>query len=114
MAPSALFVIDIQKLMLGHPKTEIPHAQRIREAATSILVVARSSIDRSRKLGREPALSIVVVQHEESPESGPLVRGTESWEVVFPPRDGDVGEQLVSKTDGKDIESPITIHTSHL
>jgi hypothetical protein len=101
MAPTALFVIDLQKSMLGHPKTEIPHAQRIHEAAISILSNARSSINKSRKAGQNPYLSIVVVQHEEEPESGDLVKDTEPWEVVFPPRDGDDLERIVHKTDGE-------------
>jgi hypothetical protein len=101
MAPTALFVIDIQKSMLGISETEVPHAQRLREAATSILSKARSSIDASRNAGEELALEIIVVQHEEDAGSGPLVRGTEAWEVVFPSRAGDTSERLVSKTDGR-------------
>lgn len=101
MAPTALFVIDIQKFLLGHQKTEIPQAQRIFEAATSILSKARSSIDASREKSQEPTLNIIIIQHEEGPESGSLVRGTEPWEVVFPPQEGDAAERLVSKTDGK-------------
>jgi nicotinamidase-related amidase len=107
MAPTALFVIDIQKFMLGNTKSEIPHAQRIRGAATSILSKARSSMEESRNAREEPKLSIIVVQHEEGPESGDLVRGTEPWEVVFPPRKGDAAERLVSKTDSGEIESLI-------
>jgi hypothetical protein len=101
MAPTALFVVDLQKSMLGHPKTEIPHAQRIYEAASSILSKARSSINESRKAEQKPYLSVVVVQHEEEPESGDLVKNTEPWEVVFPPREGDDSERIVHKTDGE-------------
>jgi len=105
MAPTTLFVIDIQKAMAENAKTEIPHAKRIREAATSILDKARSSIDASRHSGKEPILSIVVVQHEEQPEEGPLVRGAEPWELVFPCRNGDKAERLVSKTHADTFES---------
>jgi hypothetical protein len=93
MAPTALFVVDIQRGLLDIPKTKIPHAERIRKVATIILAKARSSIDGSRNIGEEPRLSIVVIQHEEGTESG-----TEPWELVFPPREGDATERLVSKS----------------
>jgi nicotinamidase-related amidase len=73
---SALFVIDIQKDLASDDKTEIPHAERIRDAGEQILEVARG-------IAADPKPIIVFVQHEESPESGPLVKGSKPWELVF-------------------------------
>lgn len=98
MARTALFVIDIQVDLAQDSKTEIPHAKRIREAGTAILSQARTSIDVSRANGQRPDLNIVVVQHEEKPEDGVLVRGSKPWEVVFNYRENDAAERLVSKT----------------
>lgn len=94
MPACALFVIDIQVALARTAATEIPHAERIRDRATQILDKARSANDASEG-GK--AIAVVVVQHEESAESGDLQRGTAAWELVCPPR---VDEQLVSKTVG--------------
>ncbi|KAM0416979.1 hypothetical protein ACHAPT_013003 [Fusarium lateritium] len=96
MAPpsSALFVIDIQHDLVGDPKTEIPHAARIRDAGEVILSAAR---DISKTSGTQPPL-IVFVQHEEAPEDGSLIKGTEPWKLVFEPRMTDDREILVPKT----------------
>lgn len=99
MPRTALFVIDIQHSLAADPATEIPHASRLRAAATTVLTRARAAIDASRSRGQEPGLEIVVVQHEEPPEKGPLVKETQAWGLVFPPREGDVLECLVGKRD---------------
>jgi hypothetical protein len=98
MAPTALFVIDIQ-VELARASTEIPHAKRIRDSAEAILAKARAGIDTARSSERQPELEIIIVQHEESPE-GSLVRGSEAWELVFPPG---AGERLVEKDVGGSI-----------
>lgn len=94
MGRTALFVIDIQNEMAGNAKTEIPTADRIREAGTKILETSRGLVAPS---GTQPAL-IVFVQHEEKPENGSLVRGTEPWKLVFNPNEGAKDEILVAKT----------------
>jgi nicotinamidase-related amidase len=97
MSRIALFVIDIQVELAQDPKTEIPHARRIREAGELILSKARSIIDTARANRQHPNLEIVIVQHEEKAEDGTLVRGSQPWKVIFPPREGDDVERLVSK-----------------
>ncbi|KAF4961472.1 hypothetical protein FGADI_222 [Fusarium gaditjirri] len=87
---SALFVIDIQKDLASDDKTEIPHAERIRDAGEQILKVARG-------IAADPKPIIVFVQHEESPESGPLVKGSKPWELVFENDPNNTRELLVSK-----------------
>ncbi|KAF4415595.1 KGD2-2-oxoglutarate dehydrogenase complex E2 component [Fusarium acutatum] len=87
---SALFVIDIQKSLASDDKTEIHHAERIRDAGEQILEIARG-------LAADPKLIIVFVQHEESPESGPLVKGSKPWELVFENDPNNTRELLVSK-----------------
>ncbi|RKL15186.1 Dihydrolipoyllysine-residue succinyltransferase component of 2-oxoglutarate dehydrogenase complex, mitochondrial [Fusarium oxysporum] len=87
---SALFVIDIQKDLAFDDKTEIPHAERIRDAGEQILEVARG-------IAADPKPIIVFVQHEESPESGPLVKGSKPWELVFENDPNNTRELLVSK-----------------
>ncbi|WAO87772.1 Isochorismatase domain-containing protein [Fusarium falciforme] len=96
MAPpnSALFVIDIQHDLAGDPKTEIPHAARIRDAGEVILSAARGI---SQTEGAQPPL-IVFVQHEEAPEEGPLVKGSDPWKLVFEPQTNNSREILVPKT----------------
>ncbi|KAM5352051.1 hypothetical protein ACJ41O_004774 [Fusarium nematophilum] len=91
---SALFVVDIQHDLATDPKTKIPHAARIRNAGEKILGAARGIADAYRA----PSPLIVFVQHEETPESGPLVRGTEPWKLVFEPDTTNDREILVSKT----------------
>ncbi|ORY18337.1 Isochorismatase-like protein [Clohesyomyces aquaticus] len=102
MSRTGLFVIDIQADMASDPSTEIPHASRIRDAATQILAKARTTIDSARAKNENPGLRIVFVQHEEQPEEGPLVKGTMAWELVFKPREG---EEIVGKTTRDTFES---------
>ncbi|KAF2850674.1 Isochorismatase hydrolase [Plenodomus tracheiphilus IPT5] len=97
MARTALFVIDLQADLAQNPQTEIPHAERIREAGTAILSRAREAIDLARSNRKDPGLEIVFVQHEEHAEKGPLIKGSRPWELVFKPRDRDSSERLVSK-----------------
>ena len=97
MPRTALFAIDIQVELAQNAATEIPHADRIREAGTSILQRARQAIDSACEEGRVPDLEIVFVQHEESAEKGPLVKGSKAWELVFKPRDDNKWERLVEK-----------------
>jgi len=106
MSRTALFVIDIQIDMAQDPKTEIPHARRIREAGAEILNRARSAIDNARTNNREPNLEIVIVQHEEKPADGPLVKGSEPWKLIFDPRQSDDAERVVSKSVRKLHHSP--------
>lgn len=91
---TALFVIDIQNDLATDPKTRVPHAERIRIAGDKILATARAIL---RGKSENPPTIIVFVQHEETPESGSLVRGSEPWKLVFEPQ-GDGPEILVSKT----------------
>ena len=100
MARSALFVIDIQKELVGNSATEIPTADRLREAVTALLERARKAIDASRTDGKTPPLEIVFVQHEEDSPEG-LMRGSQQWELFFEPRKDDQYERLVAKTTGK-------------
>ncbi|KAK3303042.1 Isochorismatase-like protein [Chaetomium strumarium] len=100
---TALFVIDIQNDLTTDPKTRIPHADRIRTAGTKILSVARARLDKNSPSSTHhtdvpPPALIVFVQHEERPEDGPLVRGSEAWKLVFEPRaDAPYYERLVGK-----------------
>jgi len=87
MANTALFVIDIQYSLAGDPATRMPHSERLCSAVTEVLKRAREA--------KEPPL-IVFVQHEETLESGDLVRGSKSWELVFKP-DEAKGDWLVDK-----------------
>ncbi|KAF4483480.1 KGD2-2-oxoglutarate dehydrogenase complex E2 component [Fusarium agapanthi] len=87
---SALFVIDIQKDLASDDKTEVPHAERIRDAGEQILEVARG-------IAADPKPIILFVQHEEPPESGPLVKGSKPWELVFENDPNNTRELLVSK-----------------
>jgi nicotinamidase-related amidase len=87
---SALFVIDIQKDLVSDPKTQIPHAERICRAGVDIL----SSV---RGIKTNPKPLVVFVQHEESPERGPLVKGTEPWKLFFENDPSNARERLVSK-----------------
>jgi len=96
MPRTALFVVDIQNELAGDPQTEIPHAARIRAAGDKILSAARN-LASSAPEGKQPAL-IVFVQHEERPEQGTLVNGSEPWKLVFNPHDGAKDEILVAKT----------------
>jgi len=101
MTRTVLLVIDIQAELAQDPKTEIPHARRIREAGNAILAKARAAIERARANRQRPSLDIVIVQHEEKPEVGTLVRGSKPWELVFTPREGDNAEWLISKHVGE-------------
>ncbi|KAM3439532.1 hypothetical protein NHJ13734_003697 [Beauveria thailandica] len=104
MPRTALFVIDIQNELAGHPQTEVPGAARIRAAGSQILRSSRALADAAAAAAatppdqqQKPALT-VFVQHEEKPESGTLVRGAEPWKLVFPPREDAADEILIAKT----------------
>jgi len=94
MPRTSLFVIDIQVDLAQDATTEIPHAARILEAGTSVLARARQAIDAACGV---PDVQIVFVQHEESAEKGPLVKGSKPWDLVFKPRDDNAWERLVAK-----------------
>ena len=96
MGRTALFVIDIQADLAQDPRTEIPHAARIRDVGTVILSKARTAIDNELSRGLDASLSIIIVQHHETPENGSLVKGSKPWELVFKPRNE--AERVVEKT----------------
>lgn len=98
---TALFVIDIQKDLAECPETQIPHTARILEAGNKIFSTARTILDVQRGKTETPPAIIVFVQHEEQPEKGPLVRGSDPWKLVFEPRAGVEEERLVAKSTRK-------------
>lgn len=105
MPRSALFVIDIQRELAHDPKTRIPHAERVCSASERILSAARGIIDAYRCREQQSPSIIVVVQHEEEPAKGNLVRGTEPWRLMFEPRDGVQEEVLIAKKTRNTFES---------
>ncbi|KAH6614405.1 Isochorismatase-like protein [Chaetomium sp. MPI-SDFR-AT-0129] len=105
---TALFVIDIQNDLATDPNTKIPHSDRIRAAGGKILSSARTALESNTQGGSRPSL-IVFVQHEESPESGSLVRGSEPWKLVFEPRAGSPKERLVPKSTRSTFESNLNL-----
>ena len=86
---TALFVIDIQNDLATDPKTRIPHAERINVAGKAILAAAR--------MQQGAPQIIIFVQHEEQPEDGPLVRGSDPWKLVFEPREDAPRERRIAK-----------------
>jgi nicotinamidase-related amidase len=106
MSRTALFVVDIQHALALSPSTSIPHARRIVDAGTSILAKARATIDAARSINKDSNVEIVIVQHEERPEQGNLQRGTQAWDLVFPPRENDGCERLVGKAVRTYLASP--------
>ncbi len=97
---TALFVVDIQNALAADPDTRIPAADRIRTVGRDILATAREVIDSYRAKGEPSPAIIVFVQHEESPDEGPLVKGSGPWELVFSPRENVAEEIRVAKTTG--------------
>ncbi|PYH40845.1 Isochorismatase hydrolase [Aspergillus saccharolyticus JOP 1030-1] len=110
MAPRrALFIIDIQKELAVDSKTRVPHADRVIASAEGILEAARSVIDSHRENNQLSPWAIYFIQHEDSPEKGTLVRGSEPWELAFTPR-VDVEEEIViAKKTGNTFESNPTL-----
>lgn len=98
MSRSALFVVDIQHELAKDPKTKIPHAERVCSAGDKILATARNIIDSYRDSAQPSPSMIVFVQHDEKPEDGTLVKGSEAWKLVYEPRPGVDEEILVAKT----------------
>ena len=96
---AALFVIDIQNDLATDPATRVPHADRIRGAGQRILDSARKVLDAESGTPDTPGTlaRIIFVQHEEKPDDGPLVRGSEPWKLVFEPRAGASRERVVPK-----------------
>ncbi|KIH89075.1 hypothetical protein SPBR_07887 [Sporothrix brasiliensis 5110] len=102
---TALFVIDVQAEMARDPATQIPHADRVVKAGEAILQAARRAIvnaSSSSSKDKTPSL-IVIVQHEEP--NGTLLRGSDAWQLVLPPRLGVETEILVAKTTQDTFES---------
>ncbi|KAM0342880.1 hypothetical protein ACHAPU_009084 [Fusarium lateritium] len=87
---SAFFVIDIQKDLANNPITQIPNAERIVHAGVNILKFLRGVTTYPKPL-------TVFVQHEERPDQGPLVKGTEPWKLCFENDSNNPREHLVSK-----------------
>jgi len=85
MSRTALFVIDIQHVLASNPSSRIPHAARIIDTGTKILASTRALIEHSHTHGSTPALEIITVQHEETPDKGNLQRSSKEWELAFPP-----------------------------
>ncbi|GKZ26774.1 hypothetical protein AbraCBS73388_003155 [Aspergillus brasiliensis] len=96
MPRSAIFVIDIQKHLAVDPETRVPQADRVIKASEEILQTARSIKDSN---GNSSDPLIVFVQHEETPNDGALVKGTEPWELVFHPRAEVEGDTFKSNRD---------------
>ncbi|KAL2161051.1 hypothetical protein VTH06DRAFT_8764 [Thermothelomyces fergusii] len=95
---AALFVIDIQNDLATDPATRIPDASRIISSGDKILSAARAVLQQAENdPDRSRLKTIVFVQHEEKPEDGPLVRGSDPWKLVFEPLPGDARERLVAK-----------------
>lgn len=113
MSRSALFVIDIQRELAQDPKTRIPHAERLCSASEKILAAARGVIDSYRSKDQRSPSVIVFVQHEERPDEGTLVRGTEPWKLVFEPRQGVEEEVLVAKTTRQCFPLRLYLRESH-
>ncbi|KAL2151754.1 hypothetical protein VTH82DRAFT_6852 [Thermothelomyces myriococcoides] len=76
-------------------------------AAEKIIAAARTALlDRSEDKSTDPSLStIVFVQHEEKPEDGPMVKGTDPWKLVFEPVPDNARERLVAKWTRDTFES---------
>lgn len=109
LSRTALFVIDIQNDLVTDPGTKIPHADRVLAAGASVLHAARVAAaysGDSENSRTTPDPLVVFVQHEEAPESGPLVWGSKAWELVFSPLTGcPEREIVVSKTARDTFES---------
>ncbi|OIW32915.1 Isochorismatase hydrolase [Coniochaeta ligniaria NRRL 30616] len=102
---TALFIIDIQNDLASDPETRIPHAARLLDSAEKVLASTRKQLDTLRQTQNRSRPLLVFVQHSEDPSSGPLVKGTKPWELVFHPRPDDADEILVGKTTRDTFES---------
>jgi len=99
MPKTALFVIDIQDDLAGEGNPNAsPYAARVRAAGTEILKRARAAVDDAEKQKSASPLDLIFVQHDDT--EGPLIRGLDSWKLVFEPDKSRTTERLVSKTDG--------------
>jgi nicotinamidase-related amidase len=97
MSRTAIFIVDIQADLATIEETRMPHAARVISAAKSVLERARARIDMACDKGETPPLELVFVQHHEDPSSGALVKDTDPWKLVLPPREGNKYERLVEK-----------------
>ncbi|KAL2179647.1 Isochorismatase-like protein [Thermothelomyces heterothallicus CBS 202.75] len=103
---AALFVIDVQNDLATDPATRIPHASRINTSGEKIIAAARAALQQAENNNSSSRLeTIVFVQHEEKPEDGTLVRGSDPWKLVFEPLPGDARERLVAKWTRDTFES---------
>lgn len=93
---TAIFIIDVQAATATTPALRIPHADRLKSVLSEILSAVRSSAQKND----QEAPIIVFVQHSQTPEDGPLVYGTEPWELVFTPDDDNSNEFVIHKTTG--------------
>lgn len=98
---TALFVIDIQNDLATDPKTRIPHAARLLDAADKVITSTRKQLEALRQTQDQSRPLLVFVQHSEDPSSGALVKGTNPWKLVFHPRPDDADEILMGKTTRK-------------
>ncbi|KAK4247475.1 Isochorismatase-like protein [Corynascus novoguineensis] len=94
---AALFVIDIQNDLATDPSSKIPHASRIRSSGEKIISAARAALQAQENNTASRLKTIIFVQHEEAPENGTMVRGSDPWKLVFEPIPGEATERLVPK-----------------
>ncbi|KAL2146381.1 hypothetical protein VTI28DRAFT_4134 [Corynascus sepedonium] len=102
---AALFVIDIQNDLATDPSSKIPHASRIRSSGEKIISAARTALQTQKNNTAFRLKSIIFVQHEEGPENGTLVRGSDPWKLVFEPIPGEATERVVPKWTRDTFES---------
>ncbi|KAM7183013.1 putative isochorismatase hydrolase [Rhypophila sp. PSN 637] len=95
---TALFIIDIQKDLALDEATQIPHAERVKNATKAILASARRILPHTKND------ILVFVQHHEPPERGPLQKGTTAWELVFEPTEEGLtsGKEILVGKDTRD------------
>ncbi|KAK5999703.1 hypothetical protein QM012_005109 [Aureobasidium pullulans] len=97
---TALVVVDVQD-GIANATDGVPDAEQIKGAIGHILNLARQhNQNNTDGLDTGQDIEILFIQHDDKDPNDPLHRGKPTWNLVYPPHDGNKTESLISKSVG--------------
>jgi nicotinamidase-related amidase len=96
---TALVVVDVQD-GIANSTYGVPDAGEITHAISSIVPLARLHNEtQSGSQGSKNSVEILLIQHDDKDPEDPLYRGKATWKLLFPPRQGVLGDMFSSNPD---------------
>jgi hypothetical protein len=96
---TALVVVDVQD-GIANSTYGVPDAGEITHAISSIVPLARLHNEtQSGSQGSKNSVEILLIQHDDKDPEDPLYRGKATWKLLFPPRQGVLGDMFSPNPD---------------